>query len=487
MLKICDQLFGALNESGIPYCHWKSNEHLVPALEGDTDLDVLISRGHAEETLSLLQSLNFKHFKPVSYLDYNAIEDYLGFDRDTGRLVHLHLHWELVVGRKFVKQVHLPWEDFLYKSRVLDQETSVYRTSPEWELLILLVRSALKNSPRNNRRRIPLASDELIEYRWLKERIDEKQLQEHCRTVFGEKESRDLVQVLTSEKRRDFLRLAREFRKALRVHRIYNRPGEKRQYLLRKVKAAFHVIRHKKLRHPVPYRRSIPRGGMVVAFYGIDGAGKSTILKDIRKWASWKLDVFGIYFGSGDGSSSLLRAPMRFVAKIRQKKKGNVVTQKEKVHSRKRGSAPMRFARSLWALTLAGEKKKKMLQLLKARHRGMLILCDRYPQTVVKGYNDGPLLQDWQSSRSPLKRRIARWEWSVYDLANKFQPDLTVKLDIPVELALERKQDTPAYMIERKKEAIEAIHNGRVEALIDSSRSVEETSLAVRRLIWEQV
>ena len=36
MLKICKTLFTKLNDAGIKYCHWKSNEHLEAGLAGET-------------------------------------------------------------------------------------------------------------------------------------------------------------------------------------------------------------------------------------------------------------------------------------------------------------------------------------------------------------------------------------------------------------------------------------------------------------------
>lgn len=41
MLKTIKDMLEALEINDIQYCHWKSNEHLEPALNGDTDLDML--------------------------------------------------------------------------------------------------------------------------------------------------------------------------------------------------------------------------------------------------------------------------------------------------------------------------------------------------------------------------------------------------------------------------------------------------------------
>ena len=46
--------------------------------------------------------------------------------------------------------------------------------------------------------------------------------------------------------------------------------------------------------------------GLVVAFIGSDGSGKSTLTREMRAWLRYKLDVHGYYMGSGQGSTRLL-------------------------------------------------------------------------------------------------------------------------------------------------------------------------------------
>ena len=42
MLEVCKHLFNQWNDQGIRYCHWKSNEHLMEGLDGETDLDIYV-------------------------------------------------------------------------------------------------------------------------------------------------------------------------------------------------------------------------------------------------------------------------------------------------------------------------------------------------------------------------------------------------------------------------------------------------------------
>ena len=127
-----------------------------------------------------------------------------------------------------------------------------------------------------------------------------------------------------------------------------------------------------------------------MALLGCDGSGKSTHIKEIAEWLSWKLDVLPIYFGSGDGPGSLLRWPLKLAADI-MRRKGPTGMSKASMRLRDDVSWYKRFGRVPWALFLAMEKRKKLKRLWRARNRGMIVLCDRFPQNQIKGFNDGPL------------------------------------------------------------------------------------------------
>lgn len=43
MLESIKKMLNNFEKYDIQYCHWKSNEHIDEALEGDTDLDILFS------------------------------------------------------------------------------------------------------------------------------------------------------------------------------------------------------------------------------------------------------------------------------------------------------------------------------------------------------------------------------------------------------------------------------------------------------------
>src|SRR3989304_19583 len=89
-LKTVVDLFRALNQRGVRYCHWKSNRRLELGLCGRTDLDLLVDSEHATEFRGLLAEHQVKLVLAPPGKHYPSIENYLGFDPTTGKLFHLH-------------------------------------------------------------------------------------------------------------------------------------------------------------------------------------------------------------------------------------------------------------------------------------------------------------------------------------------------------------------------------------------------------------
>src|SRR5256886_16211111 len=73
--------------------------------------------------------------------------DYLALDSDTGRLVHLHLHYRLTVGDSFLSGYRLPWEALVLSTRHFDTTMAMYVADPHMELVLLIARQAIRLGP----------------------------------------------------------------------------------------------------------------------------------------------------------------------------------------------------------------------------------------------------------------------------------------------------------------------------------------------------
>ena len=163
-----------------------------------------------------------------------------------------------------------------------------------------------------------IGSDDITEFTWLLQRIDKEKLVEHSHQYLGDEAAEEIVRLASEQlvKKAQLNLLHKLLRKELKPFTGYSRAGSWWTRSKREIYWLIGaVIRHAGISTNKPNRRVSPSGGCAVAFLGCDGAGKSTTIAYVKKEFAKKLDVKTVYLGSGDGSSSLLRKPMKLVAK----------------------------------------------------------------------------------------------------------------------------------------------------------------------------
>lgn len=486
------RLAEALLRERIPYCHWKSNAHLGDSAEGTTDLDLLADRDHAQRLAALLPRIGFKRFAAVPWHAYPGVEDYLALDRESGRLVHLHLHYELTLGERHLKGYRLPWERLALSTRQLDRPTGLYVADPRLELLLLLVRSALKLRARD-RWRIGgntggLDAGAEREYHWLRARTDLEDVEFLTRRLLGPAAAESVGTLGAEAPTPAWLRaLRRHARAELRSCRTHGAVGAWLRRTAREGRVLAGAVDRRWVRSAHRRVRTDPRGGVVVALIGCDGAGKSTLADHAATWLSWKLDTTPIYLGSGDGPASPLRWPLRFALRL--------ALGARRWRARRRGAEPAApgagwtLPRIVWALVLSREKRRKLARAVRARNRGMVVLCDRYPQVQVPGFNDGPLLTRWLNHPSAMARRVARWESAPYAWAARHPPDLVIKLLVSPGVTLGRKPGMRLEDVSRRVDAVRALTFAEPAHVveIDADAPLEQVLQRVKDAIWDRL
>lgn len=489
MLSSIKKLLEALDEHKIRYCHWKSNEHLEEALCGDTDLDILFDPAQRSQLDCVFNTCGLKRFRATALMQYNAIEDYIGFDQDTAKIWHVHVHYRMTLGESHLKGYTVTnWGPMLLKHRIRVNDT-IWTSAPADELVLLLCRIALKLRWRDCFRR--LGKDDLAEIAWLKDRVSKDLMEQSAAQFLGEESKQIILELLGKDlkKKTQFRSLQAALRTEWKPFTQYTRFSS---WFTRTKREVFWLFGGVKRRlgwsNFSASRRVSPSGGLVVAILGCDGAGKSTTLSYVQKEFQKKLDVVSIYFGSGDGSSSLLRKPMKLVArKVGGRGVGHAVekeyAEKKKVSLKSRLYS---FAKMIWAVTLAKEKQTKYRQMVKARNNGLLVLTDRYPQSSMPGASDGPLLSRYRTEKGLLKR-IADWEQKVYESFHVNAPDLTIKLMVPTDVAIARKPEMTVDEIENKKRIVMGMELSEHTVVIDTSRPFAVTRGEVMKEIWELI
>lgn len=214
--------------------------------------------------------------------------------------------------------------------------------------------------------------------------------------------------------------------------------------------------------------------GLLVAVLGGQGSGKSTVTQALTSQLSERHPVCRVYLGSGNGDRSSARKLLSLMRKTRAAPERRAGSARGREPSWRFGE---RAYRIMWGISLAVERRAKLRRAVAARSNGALVITDRYPQTQIAGYGDGPLLQ-WAGG--PL----ARWERRQYDPAVIPVPDLVIKLIAPRDVLQERRPHIHAVDLVRKQDGVVALRFPRSSLIIlDASAPLDQVVAQARSAI----
>jgi len=499
-LQVLEQLVSNLDRAGVRYCHWKGTEHLGTTLTGIGDVDLLFHRDDAPTVWAIFAEMGFRNYPAVAWKHSCGVQDFLGFDQTSGRIVHLHTYFRLVMGDPQLQEYRLPWEDDILASAAPSAEDIPMPVpGPEAELLVLIARSCLKVRLRDRLFRGAFRRTMLKDFErnrlWLSPRIDESKLK-----ALSDKWLHPDLWPLVREAADSpatpstILKLRRKVAPQLANFRTYGSFESLIRARLREVAWVYGAVNKRYLHWPAPWGRMAGNGGAIICILGADGSGKSTLISEVTLWLNYKLGAIPIYMGSGDGPGSILRLPLTLLRKIipqrfQRRRRG---PGSSGVKSKREGASEpflLRVGLLVWGAVLAREKRAKLFKARKAANRGMVVLADRYPQSQIFGFNDGPLLQDFATSRFAWIRAVAAWELGIYRLAEQIRPDLVIKLMVTPEVAVARKPDMKLDEIVRRNAAVEAFSfpdDTRVVTISADLPQAEVIQLA-KKAIWAVV
>lgn len=484
MLKKSKELFAAWNRNSLIYNHWKSNEHLMEGLDGDTDLDVLLSPSDKERGCVILNEIGFLKFHSQYGFRYPNVENWIGFDEESGRLLHVHLHYSLVTGHTGMKEYELPWADESLKTRVQDEATGVFIMNPNLELVSLYTRLILKAQRKWVRaaRRGDYKIDNhfSVEIDYIKERVNWEEVAEIANRYFGEfgPEFVDIAksEVLTSHL---FLRLYSFVSKAMKKQSRYHGLSLTiRRAFFSLVVPLRSVLRKRCGWSLVTHKVYNPHRGLMIAFIGQDGSGKSTVTGEIKKWLTWKIEADRFYLGSGEHFNPIEK---RLLKKI-QGREGIIMRSYKKVLS------------FLYIKKIADNAYNNIKRAFKYRNNGGIALFDRFPQTEFANINDGAKIR--ASVMPKVKSRIGRWivdcyakkEERLLQKAVSYHPDVVFKLILSPEESIRRKPQENYETVKKKHEIIKQLKYSASSVYeLDATMDYDEEIKMVKRIIWSHI
>lgn len=488
---IAATLFRAFDEASVRYGIVQDLATLADAFAGRDDVDLLVDKHDYAAFCSIMG--RFHGLRGVSLSCYDNVcagrEDWFVPDFSRGGYLHLDTHIGMRVGWEFRKR-YLAFDYAAVTSweRICVDGVCVPVVSPEDEIRLAIARFAFRvwalpwqqwvaipGDWKDKLAKLPGVPDALglhvAEYEFGCGQTVK------CRIRQGEG---GLV-----VDRGDLARLR---------HSIRERSGFSRSGGI--VDPAIHLVRKSSylalralgrlMPGSVPAKRRPAAGGIVVALVGPDGLGKSTQVDRLTRLFRWKFGCAKAYVGTGEGSGWWLRKGLqRLVFPHRRQLKAAILRDNEGTSQRSRArEAVLAAGLALWGVLIAIERYAVVKRAHRWATRGLIVICDRWPQAQRHGYLDGPMIPPKLLMVRGLAW-LARFEQKLYRKMEDLRPHLTLHLVSDHAVSERRKPG------EITKEAFDARLSlmAELRALDENIRTIDASSGvdAVNRELFKQV
>jgi thymidylate kinase len=462
------RLRAALESSGIPYCQWKGSAKVERWTSGEGDIDLLADRASEGALTQVFESLGFK--LALAAPQVPGVVSWIGHDTQFSRLIHVHLHYKLILGRAETRHYHLAIERVVLKSAL---PGLFFKTpSPELEYFLFVLQQTLRHdplvAPGNTTERLALLQPEL---RRLQQQSNADTLARFITTHVPDLTVDDFRRCVTSlDPRQPHLRRLRTawmLASRLAAHAHGGGAAHYARRIARKLARAIGPNDVESGKGPVG-------GGLVIALLGADGAGKSTCARHLVQWLGTELRTCHAHLGRPPRTWSTMLAGLAL-------KLGRAL-------ERMRGSeAPWSVVAHLELLRhLCTARDRYLLfqRLQRFAASGGIAICERYP--IRESWSlAGPskvqgLALDAQSRTARGMRELER---SLY--CRITPPDLSIVLRVEPEVAVRRKTDEPEeYVRARARRMWTTDWTSANAVVMDAGRDLEDVITDLKAIVW---
>lgn len=483
-------LLAELSHEQISYCHWKSNWKIDDWLAGKGDLDLLVGRNDVARFAAVIGRLGFRQALVHPSRELPGITNYYGYDAGSQQFVHIHAHYQLVLGHDATKNYRLPVEQSMLDAAVTHGPIRI--ASPEFELALFVIRMTLKYSiaetfarrlTRKLNRHNQAIADE-IDY--LRGRIGNRKFQQVMREHFpmvGRKVFDDCLNALRMD--------AATFEKVIAANRLktalmsYSRSGRVQDSFVRSGEQAAAALRKLSLKQAA--RKRLESGGCLIALVGGDGSGKTTCADELDKWLSKKFETKRIHFGKPPKSAATLAVIGALRIRRWMEKQWLFRGGQERRERFDPFQPGVNSLQQLRWLCTARDRYRLHKKVRRFSSNGGIAVCDRWPIDKLS-LMDGPRISRSLDGARPTKvqRFFITRERFYYERISS--PDVLLVLRVDAATAAARKTDEPAgHVMPRAEELWRTDWNGTRAQVIDANRPLEEVLAEIRTLVWTQM
>ena len=179
----------------------------------------------------------------------------------------------------------------------------------------------------------------------------------------------------------------------------------------------------------------------LIAVIGCDGSGKSTVTEALRSWMNERRPTTICHLGkqSGNIGRRLARLPL-----VGRKLDTSIHSKAQKAQTEK--GPGLLAALVIYAFSM--RRVRRFRRMMRLRRAGSAIIADRFPQLGVPGPMDGLGLAN--AAPKGIVGWLARRERRHYEAMVACRPDLVIRLNVSLEVALARKPDHRPSSLARK-------------------------------------
>jgi thymidylate kinase len=497
VLELIFRLCQILKEEGINYCHWKSNNALDRSANGENDVDLLIDRSDSSRFSEILYRLGFKQAKAPVDKQMPGVLDYFGYDEGSDKWVHVHAHYQLIMGDDMTKNFRFAIEAPYLESTIWDGIFKV--PAVEFEFIVFVIRMVLKHSTWDAilSRQGKLKASEQKELVYLQSKINQDRVNEilndHLPYIHKELFKNCVLALQPGCSLWSRINTGYALQTRLRANAYYPMLIDA---ILKLWRRAVLMLRGRLFGSSSKYSLGI--GGAMLAIVGGDGAGKTTAIDTLHAWLSKNFRSTKIHMGKPSWSWPTIS--IRSILKIGQIIRLYPLEASFDETLEQKSLVSPGYPYLIREVCRARDRYWTYIKARRFAAEGRLVILDRFPlpqiqlmdgaQTAqfIRQLNDGPQAKLFLTPRpnSWLARRLVEMEENYY--SQMILPEIVTVLKVNPAIAVQRKTNEDAFSVEKRSTEIWNLNWEDTDVnVIDASKSREEVASELKTLIWSRL